>query len=750
MAERSFKKEVGKLLIGAGETFSGEGILAVTKALLQSGVAYVAGYQGAPISHLMDVLADADEILQSLGVHFESSASEATAAATLAASVNYPLRGAITFKSTAGTNVASDPLSNLASGGVTGGALIIVGEDYGEGSSIMQERTHAFAMKSQMWLLDPRPNLPSIVASVEHGFRLSEASHTPVMLQLRIRACHMHGQFIAKDNVRPSFTLADAMNSPARDVSRIVLPPASFLHENEKLEMRWPAAIDYIERNGLNEFLGNPEGKLGLVVQGGCYNGVIRALQLFGLADSAGVSQIPLYVMNVAYPLVDAELKRFALGKEALLMVEEGQPEFIEQAAHTCLRQADLNTPLHGKDMFPRGGEYTPQVMLRAIARFFERYRPQWRVRDRLPAGVRAALAPKPVPIPVVVAAAPRQSASNKAVLDNTSATTNTALAETYDDLAVHPRPPSFCTGCPERPIFTALKLVERELGKHHISCDIGCHLFSILPPFSLGATTMGYGLGPAGAAAFSDPAAQRRALSVMGDGGFWHNGLTSGVGNAVFNKSDNVMLIVDNGYSAATGGQDILSSHMPSESRITQLPIEAAVRGVGVRWVRTLTRTYDIAKMRQVLKEALTTTLRGPKVIVAQSECMLNKQRRIKPAIRAAVAAGQRVVQQRYGVDEDVCTGDHSCIRLSGCPSLSIKDNPDPLRADPVATVLDSCVGCGVCGEAAHAAVLCPSFYRADIVSNPGRWERTKQRLASGLIRALQKRVARRQVRYV
>src|SRR6202167_2981088 len=188
MAERSFAKEVQSLRLSAGAEFEGEGILAVTKALLQSGVGYVGGYQGAPISHLMDVLSDASVILGELGVRFESSASEATAAAMLAASVNYPIRGAVTWKSTVGTNVASDALANVASGGVTGGALVIVGEDSGEGSSIRQGRSHAFAMKSQIWLLDPRPNLQTIVDMVEHGFALSEASHTPVMLELRIRA----------------------------------------------------------------------------------------------------------------------------------------------------------------------------------------------------------------------------------------------------------------------------------------------------------------------------------------------------------------------------------------------------------------------------------------------------------------------------------------------------------------------------------------------------------------------------------
>ena len=82
--------------------------------------------------------------------------------------------------------------------------------------------------------------------------------------------------------------------------------------------------------------------------------------------------------------------------------------------------------------------------------------------------------------------------------------------------------------------------------------------------------------------------------------------------------------------------------------------------------------------------------------------------------------------MKTRYGVDDELCTGDHSCIRLSGCPSLTVKPNPDPLRRDPVAAVIESCVGCGLCGEVAHAAVLCPSFYRAEIVTNPNWWDRT------------------------
>jgi indolepyruvate ferredoxin oxidoreductase alpha subunit len=700
MAERSFKQEVEALRLPPGSVFRGEGILAVTKALLESGVAYVSGYQGAPISHLMDVLADAQDILADNGIHFEHSASEATAAATLAASVNYPLRGAATFKSTVGTNVASDALANLASGGVTGGALVIVGEDYGEGSSIMQERSHAFAMKSQIWLLDPKPNLPDIVAAVKHGFALSEASHTPVMLMLRIRACHVHGEFITSANVKPTFTLQQALDHPQRDTSRIVLPPASFQHEKEKLQQRWPAAVRYISEQGLNEFVAEDAGDVGLIVQGGHFNTLLRVLERLGLADVYGRSQLPLYVMNVAYPLVDAELLRFASGKRALLVVEEGQPNFIEQNIATVLRAAGAGAALHGKDCLPACGEYTAAEVLAGVRRFLQRY---------------ALLPPDAVPAPV--AALPLQG-------------------------QVQARPPGFCTGCPERPIFTAMKLVERELGVHHVSADIGCHLFSILPPFNLGNTTMGYGLGAAGAAALNTSGG-KRAISVMGDGGFWHNGLTSGIANAVFNKSDNLTVIVDNSYTSATGGQDILSSKAANPSRSTGHAIEKAVRGVGVEWVRTVTHTYDLAQMKAALKDALTSRDKGPKVVVAQSECMLNRQRREKPLQRQAVASGRRVLRERFGVDPDTCTGDHSCIRLSGCPSLGIAPNPDPLRTDPVAQVVDSCVGCGLCGEVAHAAVLCPSFYRAQIVDNPTRWDRALHRLRSSVIGWLQQRRA-------
>jgi len=285
--ERQFTKEIESLRLGDGETFHGEGILAVTKALLQSGVSYVGGYQGAPVSHLLDVMVQAREYLDELGVHVEACTSEASAAAMLGASINYPARGAVTWKSIVGTNVAADALSYLASAGVMGGTLIVLGEDYGEGGVVAQERSHAYALKSLIWLLDPRPNLPTIVEMVERGFELSEASNTPVMMEMRIRACHVRGSFPAKKNLAPAVSTRAKLEGPPKEFiyDRLAHPPATFRQEKLKNDVRLPAARRFILEKKLNEHFDGAEKELGIIVQGGLYNGLHRALRtLAGVA----------------------------------------------------------------------------------------------------------------------------------------------------------------------------------------------------------------------------------------------------------------------------------------------------------------------------------------------------------------------------------------------------------------------------------------------------------------------------------
>ena len=705
-AERSFAKEVEQLRAGDGEVFYGEGILAVTKGLLQSGVAYVGGYQGAPVSHLIDVLVDAEDLMGELGMHVETCANEAAAAAMLGASVNYPLRGAVTWKSIVGTNVAADGLSNLSSPGVKGGALIVIGEDYGEGASVIQERTLAMAMKSTIWLIDPRPELQNIVDLVEHSFGLSEASNAPVMMQLRIRSCHVQGEFVAKDNKAPEVGTKNRFADPATfDYDRLAHPPVTFSQEKLKVSARLPAARRYIVENNLNEVIDGDEKSVGIIVQGGIYNILMRRLQAMGLADAFGNSKIPVLVLNVTHPLVPDQITDFCADKNAVLMVEEGNPEFLEHQINSMLRKADINTRLHGKDVLPAAGEYTADVIQQGLVSFFDL---------AMPTGL------------------------NKSHIQDLVARTNDARSGGKVALGQPspPRPPQFCTGCPERPVFSAIKIIEQEIGKVHISADIGCHAFATFEPFSMGNSILGYGMSLASAAAVA-PFQQRRSISIMGDGGFWHNGLTSGVVGTLLNAGDSILIIMQNGYTSATGQQFIPNSAKGRHKEPPGMNIGKTLRALGVPWLKTI-RTYSVSEMVDTLREALTTDVPGLKVIIADGECQLALQRRLRGENAKKLERGERIVTPRFGVDDEICSGDHSCIRLSGCPSLGIKDNPNPLKSDPVATVEPSCVGCGLCGEVTHAATLCPSFYQIEKVTNPSVFESLTQsvrRMVTGLL---------------
>ncbi|MBJ85270.1 MAG: indolepyruvate ferredoxin oxidoreductase [Pelagibacterales bacterium] len=699
--ERSFKKEIEALKLGEGDIFEGEGILAVTKALLQSGVAYVGGYQGSPVSNLLDVMVQAKDYMKELGVHVEACANESSAAAMLGASINYPVRGAVTWKSIVGTNVASDALSHLASVGVLGGSLIIIGEDYGEGSSIIQERTHGVALKSTIWLMDPRPNLEVIVRTVHKAFELSEYSHTPVMMQLRIRTCHLQGKFIAKNNIKPQISSTNKVGEVApHNYDLIAHPPSTYAQEKLKYGQRAKLAKTFISNNSLNEFFQGEIEEIGLIVQGGLYNNLIAALKEMNMSDSLGNTKISIYVLNIVHPLIPDEVISYAKKFKALLVIEEGQPQYIEQELGLLFHKEKIEVSLAGKDVLPMAGEYTSEVIHKGVFNFIKKYIPDFSNFSNL---------------------------DYNTEIDQLREKVSASLGE-----VVPPRPPGFCTGCPERPFFSALKMIEKDTGKIHISTDIGCHSFATFPPFSFGQSILGYGMSlaaSAGVQSFSS----KRPIAIMGDGGFWHNGLLSGVASRLLNNSDGILVILQNGYTSATGTQDLISTPesenrkiaASSSSTSTDKTIEKALEGLGVKWLKTV-HTYEVGAVKKVLNEAIESSFNGLKVIIAEGECQLERQRRLKPIKNNAIKMKKRFVRVRYGVDEDTCTGDHSCIRLSGCPTLTVKPSSDPLKLDPVAHVTDGCVGCGLCGENAIEATLCPSFYKAKIINNPNIRERS------------------------
>jgi indolepyruvate ferredoxin oxidoreductase alpha subunit len=646
--EVSFSKEVAALSLGQGQTFHGEGILAVTKGLLQAGVAYVGGYQGAPVSHLLDVMVQAKKYMGELGVHVEACSNEASAAAMLGASIHYPLRGAVTWKSIVGTNVAADALSNLSSPGVTGGVLAIVGEDYGEGASVIQERTHAYALKSSMCLLDPRPDLQVMVRLVEEGFGLSEASNMPCLMELRIRTCHVRGSFECKDNRLPAVSTRALMDEPAGfDYAKLAHPPVTYGQEKKKFEDRIPAARRFIVERGLNELMAGKHSDLGFIVQGGLYNALIRALQQHGLADAFGGTDIPILVLNIVYPLVPEQVGDFCAGKRAVMVFEEGQPEYIEQEIATMLRRRDIQTPLHGKDLLQMAGEYTVEVISSGVSAFAAKYLPH---DDRL--------------------------GSASAWLEGNREIRSAVAQQLAAPLPA--RPPGSCVGCPERPVFSALKLAQQDVGRVHVAADIGCHAFGTFEPFGFGHSILGYGMSLASRAGVS-PMMQRRTLSIMGDGGFWHNGLLTGVQSTLFNGDDAVLLIFKNGYTSATGTQEIISSpdeemkeqSVPRRTALIERWLSAVINGTRIHWALG----HELALCGRLIKGYGSTNERGKDNLVHIFDHLaFGPVSNPEPAQRAEAVAAARTA----ALTDEAGRALDNTLLAHGAP-------PRPVKAQPI-----------------------------------------------------------------
>jgi indolepyruvate ferredoxin oxidoreductase, alpha subunit len=568
-----------------------------------------------------------------------------------------------------------------------------------------------------MLLFDPRPALGHIVDMVEHAFAMSEASNMPAMMELRIRACHVQGEFVARDNRAAKLSMRAPIEAPPQfNYGRLSHPPATFAQEKLKSDVRLPAARAYLRAHALNEHFGDASQPVGLIIQGGLMNTLDRALTQLGLVDATGAPRWRVLCLNLVYPLDPQEIAGFCRACSAVLVVEEGQPEYIEHEVSAVLRREGVSTALYGKDLLPQAGELTAEAMLRGLLSFARK-------------------------VSNVDGAPSTDLASAARLLDGIDSRRAQFAREVGH---VPPRPPTFCVGCPERPVFSAMKLLQREIGPVHVSTDIGCHALATFEPFSMGNSILGYGMSLA-AAAGVDGLSAKRPIAIMGDGGFWHNGLLTGVQSTLFNGGDGVLVVLKNGYTSATGTQELISS--PGETAklasgaqsavAADQTIEAALQGVGVKWLKTV-NTYDVAKMLGTLKEAFATPTTGLKVIVGEGECQLERQRRWKPLFNSKLTKGEPVTRVRFGVDEATCSGDHSCIRLSGCPSLTLKTSSDPFKTSPVVEVNNGCVGCGLCGSVAHAATLCPSFYRIETLHNASAlqrfWWRMRERVVAWL----------------
>jgi indolepyruvate ferredoxin oxidoreductase alpha subunit len=685
---------IEQLNLSEGQRLYGDGALVIVKALLESGISYLGGYPGAPVSNLTDVAEDALDLLEEMGIFYARNTNEAAAAALLKASINHPVRGAVCWK-VVGTNVAADVLAHIASSGVQGGCVIFVGEDYGCTGTTVAEKSLSYGVHLGMPVLDPRCDSEHLAELVRRAFPLSEACSMPVLYIVRTRVGNMAGAMRTLANRPPAISTKRPLEAIVQTPETVPLPPFSQVQEKDKAHRRLPAAERYIEENHLNEVIpGESSGRRAIISHGLITDLVLRGLERLGAADATGRSGIPILSLHALHPLASSQLLQFLSDKDEVLIFDEGIPPLLEDGIRALAQKHGASARLLGKGLVPEAGEYTPDVVKAGLEAFLS-----GETRVRAP-----AFQPKQDQQP-----------------------------------ALPQRPPLFCVGCPERPVFSAIKLFQKT---HNIEFeyagDISCAAMATYPPFAVLGSITGMGTGLAASLALSKLSKQK-TVYVVGDGTTWAQALTTCIANAQLNSQDAIVIVLENFWTAMTGHQPNPSSRLGPGGK-PLMDIEKTLRAMGQTWLRVVD-PYNFGHMLRALEDAYRDKSPRLKVIISRAECELERQRRVRRFRQNRLRARKRIAVRRLGVDAEVCTGDRSCIGFSGCPSMSIAENPNSLRRCSVLSIDADCTGCRLCGGIAEVARLCPSFYEALRVKNPSPWERLRSSVESLFIAPLKAR---------
>ncbi len=733
---RSYTEDdINQLMLGDGNSMTGDMGMFFLKACLESGISFAAGYPGAPTSNVMDLLADSnDMILRKSGIYFESSTNEAAAATKLYLSINEKIRGFVNWK-VVGTNVASDVLAHISSSGVKGGSVVLIGEDEECISTTVQMKSLIYASGFLLPIIDPIASPKSIHYLTKKAFELSEYCNQPVMLLFRSLSSNMIGTAPVSNNQIPKISNLNKSPEFLPESSRVPIPPDTLVHAKEKYHERLPKAIEYIRKNKLNvSKSGYHSQNIGIITQGGLFNSLMTVLSDLKLGNLFGDVAVDLLTLNVLFPLDPEEIKAFLIGKDKILIVEQGEPNIIEREIKTIAFDSKLDIEIYGKNR-ESGEGYIPltealnyDVLLSPVAAFFLE-------QTSLP-----------------------QISYIRGFLDEREEINEKIASDIMTNWI--PRSPSFCTGCPERPVFSALKRTEEEMNTRFIRLiDIGCYTMAKLSPFNMSDSCTGMGsaldVGMGMANLYDKP-----IIVVLGDGTLFHSGLRN-IDNAIHNnlnqiyqsnnldkkKANVLVFLLLNYHTAMTGDQaNPMTLNEPRNSTqgvnmrgevVERVNLTNLFKTHGARWVKTIP-SYDILKMKKTISDAL--KVPGLKIIISDGECMLEKQRTIRKENSKRLKMGKQVEIPKVQVDPRLCSGCWPCSEYVGCPSEGKIPSPNPLKEGFIREMLPTCVGCGVCSEVTQKFGLCPSTYNYKIIKNPSLWTKFSYQSQKMIINALRK----------
>ncbi|MBO8160773.1 MAG: indolepyruvate ferredoxin oxidoreductase subunit alpha [Thermosipho sp. (in: Bacteria)] len=623
------------LLNKPGEKILLLGNHAIARGALEAGIGLFAAYPGTPSSELTDTMAT---VAKDAGVYMEYSTNEKTAFETALSAAWSGLR-AMTAMKHVGLNVAADTFMSAVGMGVEGGFVIMVADDPSMWSSQNEQDTRVFGKFANVPVLEPS-SIQEAKDMTKYAFEISEKFKHMVILRTTTRSSHMRGDVTLGE-------LPDEIINKVRRFGEFKKNPKRFIDIPAHSRAFHPKILENIEKIR-DEFSNSPfnwiegDGKIGIIASGLSYAYVKEALSWLN------VDNIKILKIGTPFPVPFKLVEKFLNGLEKVLIVEELEP-VVEEQIKMWAYDKGYNIPIHGKDIVPRIYEMDTKRAVIAISKFL---------------GIETPI-------------------------------NFEELEEKYNNITsmLPPRPPSLCPACPHRNSFFAIKKASRN--KAIYPSDIGCYTLGALPPLNAVDTTVAmggsigiaHGLSVALNGAINEETRKETqvVIATIGDSTFYHTGLPA-IANAIYNRSDIIIVVVDNEITAMTGDQPNPGTGDTPHGPGKRIPIEDVVKAMGADFVEVV-NPYNIKKTTEVIKKAL--EIKGVRVIVSRQVCALH---------RVAESRRKGIKLPVFKVNTDKCTGCKICINTFGCPAISWDIENKKAKIDPT-----MCWGCGSCAQ------ICP-----------------------------------------
>ena len=601
---------------------------AIARGAIEAGVQVAAAYPGTPSSEITETLSG---VAKELGIYVEWSVNEKVAFEVALAASICGVRAMASMKHV-GVNVAHDPLMTANYMGAKGGLVLLSADDPWAWSSQNEQDNRYIALQAYMPVLEPS-SVQEAKDMMANAFKLSEQFKQLFMVRSVTRVAHARSDLvlgeISKEKRKGKFVKnRHWMNYTPRE-ARLNKP--LMLERFDAIKK----AANTLPYNQLKMVGG---ANLGVIGCGLSYSYSTEALQWLGMEDKVAILKI-----GTPHPLPEKLVIELLKSVKEVLVAEEVDP-FVELQVKAIAGEHNIPVRIHGKDLLPKVGELSTRKVTEAI--------------------IKLTAAKPPVDF---------------ARLDK--------LAEETAPLLPW-RPPALCPGCSHRASHYAIKLasrkVAREQGKDVEAIypgDIGCYNLAYNPPLEAADTTICMG-GSFGIANGLAHVVDAPIVAHLGDSTFFHAGIPPLI-NAVYNKANITMVIMDNSATAMTGFQPHPGTGQTAMGdEAVQIRAEDIARACGVKFVEVID-PFDLKKAADTIEKAI--RFEGPAVVVSRRLCTMIEQREKRKRKEPTIP---------YRVDQDKCKDKcHACIELLGCPAIIMEDGK---------TVIDQalCTGCGICAQ--------------------------------------------------